>query len=125
MTEDEAWDELEKRLNKKKDIKMTHTMALQIAYNALVAIDRETPYPIAKHAIECINKAFNLPPIDLEAVIADQKLTIAMLRQDILDEREACAVTCEQIDNDGYPGSRHWPSDCAKAIRARNHTQKD
>ena len=119
MTEDEAWDLLEKRLNKKMDTKMTHTMALQIAYNALVAIDRETPYPIAKHAIECINQTFNLPPIDLEAVVAEQKQTIVMLRQDILNEREACAVTCEQIDNDGYPGSRHWPSDCAKAIRAR------
>ena len=102
---------------------MTHTMALQIAYNALVAIDRETPYPIAKHAIECINQAFNILPTDWEKIVAEQASTIAMLRQEILNEREACAITCEQIDNDGYPGSRHWPSDCAKAIRARNGKQ--
>ena len=38
---------------------MTDREALQIAFNALVEIDRETPYPIAKHAIKCINVAFN------------------------------------------------------------------
>lgn len=38
---------------------MTDKEALQIAYNALVEIDRQTPYPIAKHAIQAINKAFN------------------------------------------------------------------
>lgn len=38
---------------------MTDREALQIAFNALVAIDRETPYPIAKHAIMCINAVFN------------------------------------------------------------------
>lgn len=38
---------------------MTDREALQIAFNALVAIDRETPYPIAKHAIKCINAVFN------------------------------------------------------------------
>ena len=38
---------------------MTDREALQIAFNALAAIDRETPYPIAKHAIKCINAVFN------------------------------------------------------------------
>lgn len=60
MTEDEAWDELEQRLNRQKQQKIiTGREALQVAYNALVEIDRQTPYPIAKHAIHTINKAFN------------------------------------------------------------------
>lgn len=41
---------------------MTYHEALQIAYNALVEIDRQTPYPIAKHAIQAINRAFNEQP---------------------------------------------------------------
>ena len=35
-------------------------------------------------------------------------------------EREACAKLCEQIDDDSYPHTRKWPSDCAAAIRARS-----
>lgn len=62
MTEDEAWDELEARLNRQKNQEtVTDRQALQVAYNALVEIDRQTPYPIAKHAIQIINKAFNTP----------------------------------------------------------------
>jgi hypothetical protein len=38
---------------------MTDREALKIAFNALTSIDAETPYPIAKHAIKCINAAFN------------------------------------------------------------------
>ena len=38
---------------------MTRDEALQIAFNALVEIDRQTPYPLAKHAIKCINAVFN------------------------------------------------------------------
>ena len=56
--EDEAWDELERMLNKKPQA-MTERKAMQIAYNALVEIDKQTPYPIAKHAIKCLNEAFN------------------------------------------------------------------
>lgn len=60
MTEDEAWDELEQRLNRQKQQKIvTGREALQVAYNALVEIDRQTPYPIAKTAIQTINKALN------------------------------------------------------------------
>ncbi len=58
--EEEAFQELEAKLNKqKKEKPVTDREALQIAYNALVEIDRQTPYPIAKHAIHTINKAFN------------------------------------------------------------------
>lgn len=61
--EGEAWDELEARLNRqKKEKPVTYKQALQIAYNALVEIDRQTPYPIAKHAIMCLNEAFNIQP---------------------------------------------------------------
>jgi hypothetical protein len=38
---------------------MTDREALKIAFNALKSIDAETPYPIAKHAIKCINAAFS------------------------------------------------------------------
>lgn len=38
---------------------MTDREALQIAWNALVAIDANTPYPVAKHALWAINAAFN------------------------------------------------------------------
>ena len=113
MTEDEAWDELETRLNKKKVIQMTDREALQIAYNALVEIDRQTPYPIAKHAIKCLNSSLN-------NYFMDQAAIGHVIQSAVLAEREACALVCEQIDNDGYPASRNWPSDCAKAIRARS-----
>ena len=48
---------------------MTDKEALQIAYNALVEIDRQTPYPIAKHAIQVINKAFNTQDYSLDAIL--------------------------------------------------------
>ena len=32
-------------------------------------------------------------------------------------ERERCALLCEKIDEDSYPTTRKWPSDCAEAIR--------
>jgi hypothetical protein len=38
---------------------MTDREALKIAFNALKSIDAEAPYPIAKHAIKCINAAFS------------------------------------------------------------------
>lgn len=48
---------------------MTDREALQIAFNALVEIDRQTPYPIAKHAIQVINKAFNTQDYSLDAIL--------------------------------------------------------
>ena len=59
MTEDEAWDALEVKQSKAKKPPMTDKKALEIAFLALVEIDRQTPYPIAKYAIMCINEAFN------------------------------------------------------------------
>lgn len=56
--EEEAWRELEAK-HKPKQTKVTDRMALQIAYNALSAIDRETPYPIAKHALMVINEVLS------------------------------------------------------------------
>lgn len=50
MTEDEAWDLLEAKQNKAKAKPVTERDALKIAYNALIEIDKETPYPLAKHA---------------------------------------------------------------------------
>lgn len=79
---------------------MTDREALQIAFNALVAIDRETPYPIAKHAIKCINVAFNTAQ-DIEAAV--------------LAEREACAKVCM----DYYYDIGGSCKDAALAIRMR------
>jgi len=56
--EEFAWQQLEAKQNKKPQA-MTERRAMQIAYNALVEIDKQTPYPIAKHAIKCLNEAFN------------------------------------------------------------------
>lgn len=77
---------------------MTDKEALQIAYNALVEIDKQTPYPIAKHAIQVINKAFNTAQ-DIESAI--------------LAEREACAKLCES------PIATEFGKGIAAAIRAR------
>ena len=38
----------------------------------------------------------------------------------IADTIEACAKVCEELDDESYPHTRKWPSDCAAAIRARN-----
>ena len=56
--EEEAWRELEAK-QKPKQTKVTDRLALQIAYNALSAIDKETPYPIAKHALMVINEVLS------------------------------------------------------------------
>jgi hypothetical protein len=100
MTEDEAWDELERKQNKKPK-QFTQRMALQIAYNALSAIDRETPYPIAKHALMCINGVLNAPQEDWEAIAADQALTIALLQSEKWDTSDMAhrpnGLTVEQL----------------------------
>lgn len=51
---------------------MTDREALKIAFNALVEIDRQTPYPIAKHAIKCINAAFNTIQ-EIDAVLENER----------------------------------------------------
>jgi hypothetical protein len=59
MTEDEAWDLLEAKQNKVKAKPVTERDALKIAYNALIEIDKETPYPLAKHAAMVIKSVLN------------------------------------------------------------------
>lgn len=87
MTEDEAWDELERK-QQKKPKPITEREALKIAYNALVEIDRETPYPLAKHAAMVINSVLNVSATDWEAIAADQAMTITMSRIDDDDIQE-------------------------------------
>jgi hypothetical protein len=48
--EEFAWQQLEAKQNKAKAKPVTERDALKIAYNALIEIDKETPYPLAKHA---------------------------------------------------------------------------
>lgn len=45
---------------------MTYHEALQIAFNALVEIDRQTPYPIAKHAAMVIKSVLEAPSKEQE-----------------------------------------------------------
>ena len=85
--EEFAWQQLERKQNKKPR-QFTQRMALQIAYNALSAIDRQTPYPIAKHALMCINGVLSSPEQDWEAIAADQAMTIKMLHIDDDDIQE-------------------------------------
>jgi hypothetical protein len=80
--EEFAWQELERKQQKKPKT-VTERQALQIAYNALVEIDRQTPYPIAKHAVMVINSVLNVSATDWEAVAADQALTIALLKEEL------------------------------------------
>ena len=81
MTEDEAWDELERKQNKKIR-PLSEREALQLAWNALNLIDNQTPYPAAKHALKVISSVLDVPAQDWQAIAADQAMTIAMLRQD-------------------------------------------
>ena len=80
--EEFAWQQLEAKQNKKPK-PITEREALRIAFNALVEIDRQTPYPLAKHAIKVINSVLNVPQQDWEAVAADQALTIALLKEEL------------------------------------------
>jgi hypothetical protein len=68
MTEDEAWDEMERKQQKKKQALVTEREALRIAYNALIEIDKETPYPLAKHAAMVINSVLDAPAFQLDAI---------------------------------------------------------
>jgi hypothetical protein len=106
--EDEAWDELERKQQKKAK-PVTEREALRIAYNALIEIDKETPYPLAKHAAMVINGVLNVSATDWEAVAADQAMTIAMSRIDDDDIQEYkqpwVGLTDKDIDDfDIYSG---------------------
>jgi hypothetical protein len=108
MTEDEAWDELERKQQKKAK-PVTEREALRIAYNALIEIDKETPYPLAKHAAMVINSVLNVSATDWEAIAADQAMTIAMSRIDDDDIQEYkkpwVGLTDKDIDDfDIYSG---------------------
>jgi hypothetical protein len=108
MTEDEAWDELERK-QQKKARPVTEREALRIAYNALIEIDKETPYPLAKHAAMVINSVLSVSATDWEAVAADQAMTITMSRIDDDDIQEYkkpwVGLTDKDIDNfDIYSG---------------------
>jgi hypothetical protein len=109
MTEDEAWDELERKQQKKAK-PVTEREALRIAYNALIEIDKETPYPLAKHAAMVINSVLNVSATDWEAIAADQAMTIAMSRIDDDDIQEYkkpwVGLTDKDIDDfDIYSGN--------------------
>jgi hypothetical protein len=66
MTEDEAWDLLEAKQQKAKAKPVTERDALKIAYNALIEIDKETPYPLAKHAAMVIKSVLEAPSKEQE-----------------------------------------------------------
>jgi hypothetical protein len=82
MTEDEAWDLLEAKQQKAKAKPVTERDALKIAYNALIEIDKETPYPLAKHAAMVIKSVLETTVQDWEAIAGDQAMTIAMLKKE-------------------------------------------
>jgi hypothetical protein len=107
MTEDEAWDELERKQQKKAK-PVTEREALRIAYNALIEIDKETPYPLAKHAAMVINGVLSVSATDWEAIAADQAATIAMSRidDDIQEYKKPwVSLTDKDIDDfDIYSG---------------------
>jgi hypothetical protein len=106
--EEFAWQQLEAKQNKKAK-PVTEREALRIAYNALIEIDKETPYPLAKHAAMVINGVLNVSATDWEAVAADQAMTIAMSRIDDDDIQEYkkpwVGLTDKDIDDfDIYSG---------------------
>jgi hypothetical protein len=66
--EEFAWQQLEAKQQKTKAKPVTERDALKIAYNALIEIDKETPYPLAKHAAMVINSVLNAPALQLDAI---------------------------------------------------------
>jgi hypothetical protein len=76
--EEFAWQQLEAKQQKDKAKPVTERDALKIAYNALIEIDKETPYPLAKHAAMVINEVLSRPVQDWEAIAGDQAMTIAL-----------------------------------------------
>ena len=106
--EEFAWQQLEAKQNKKVK-PVTEREALKIAYNALIEIDKETPYPLAKHAAMVINGVLSVSATDWEAVAADQAMTIKMSHIDDDDIQEYkkpwVSLTDKDIDDfDIYSG---------------------
>lgn len=102
---------------------MTDREALKIAFNALVEIDRQTPYPIAKHAIKCINAAFNTIQ-EIDAVLENERKEAAehylgLIRDCIETEREACAKVAESEPKVWRTDAPAPQQRIAAAIRAR------
>jgi hypothetical protein len=64
--EEFAWQQLEAKQNKAKAKPVTERDALKIAYNALIEIDKETPYPLAKHAAMVVKSVLEAPSKDRE-----------------------------------------------------------
>jgi hypothetical protein len=108
--EEFAWQQLEAKQQKAKAKPVTEREALKIAHNALIEIDKETPYPLAKHALMVINEVLSIPVQDWEAIAGDQAMTIAMLRDDL---RQALAQP-EQAHTD-HP-MRHWDRTCPACV---------
>jgi hypothetical protein len=108
MTEDEAWDELERKQQKKAK-PVTEREALRIAYNALIEIDKETPYPLAKHAAMVINGVLNVSATDWEAIAADQAMTIALMKTEQWDTSDmAHRPNGLTIDDDIQEYKKPW-----------------
>ena len=108
MTEDEAWDELERKQQKKAK-PVTEREALRIAYNALIEIDKETPYPLAKHAAMVINSVLSVSATDWEAIAADQALTIALSQSEKWDTSDmAHRPNGLTIDDDIQEYKKPW-----------------
>jgi hypothetical protein len=98
--EEFAWQELERK-QKKKAKPVTEREALRIAYKALIEIDKETPYPLAKHAAMVINSVLSVSATDWEAIAANQALTIALLQSEKWDTSDMAhrpnGLTVEQL----------------------------
>ena len=75
------------------------------------------------------NNGHNVRPLYAALVAAHERENRAdhsgditnLVKAAVLAEREACAKMCEQLDDESYPHTRKWPSDCAAAIRSRNN----
>ena len=104
--EEFAWQQLEAKQNKAKSTPITDRLALQVAHNALSAIDRETPYPIAKHALMLINEVMSRPVQDWEAIAGDQAMTIAMLQSDIEHSLARVANALDIADRAYFAGKK-------------------
>jgi len=47
---------------------------------------------------------------------------VRIIEANILDEREACAKVCDELDSNSYPYVVVFPNKCAEAIRARGES---
>jgi hypothetical protein len=106
--EEFAWQQLEAKQNKKAK-PVTEREALKIAYNALIEIDKETPYPLAKHAAMVINSVLSVSATDWEAIAADQAMTIALMKTEQWDTSDmAYRPNGLTIDDDIQEYKKPW-----------------